>query len=471
MRIWPGKHRHARSRYHPVVPVVEPVQGVGQVPPTDSVAPVAERGGPWLRRGLFAAVIAALLYFAWRAVWRALTDSGDLAVGFSAARAWLVGHDPYDAVVLKHDLLLAGGTQSAIDRLDALRNVYFPPTLPLFLPVSVFSWPLAAIGWLILNVGAVVFVAVGLARLFGWSPSSTRALALTAFLLALAPVHTTIASGQTGLVATAALVAAMLLERSGRPIQAGLAYGLATAIKVQVGLPFLAYLVWRRRWGTVKSAAVVLAGLSLVSVGWMEVAGRPWYSSWISNLATLSGPGGINDPGQLNPDRYSLVNLQYLLDSWSRAGPWPDALAFVAVALAGGALLWLVRGRRPRNELLALAAVAVLGLLVTYHRYYDAVLLALPIAWAIAAIGTRRWGEGVAAIIVCADFMFPIQTALHQWQQDGLVPAWLTGSSLWDRVLLTQQVWALVLLVVVLLSAAWRERDQAMIAPDSRIAG
>ena len=413
---------------------------------------------------MFAAVCAALLYFVWRGIWRALTDSGDLAVGFSAARAWLVGHDPYDAVVLKHDLLLAGGTQTAIDRLDALRNVYFPPTLPLFLPVSMFSWPQAVLVWLLLNVGAVLLVAMGLARLFGWSPVSTRALALTAFLLALAPVHTTIASGQTGLVATAALVAAMLLERSGRPVQAGLAYGVATAIKVQIGLPFLAYLVWRRRWGTVKPAALALAGLSLVSVGRMEVTGSPWYQSWIANLAMLSGPGGMNDPGQLNADRYSLVNLQYLLDSLSPGGPWADALAFFTVGSALGILLWLVRGRHPRNELLALATVAVLGLLVTYHRYYDAVLLALPVAWAISAIGTRSWGEGIAAVVLCADFMFPIQTALHQWQQDGLVPAWLTGSPLWDRILLTQQVWALILLTLVLLSAAWRERDQAIAA-------
>jgi hypothetical protein len=387
-------------------------------------------------------------------------DPADLAVGFSAAHAWLLGNNPYDVAVLKHDLLVAGGTDSVIGQLDQLRNVYFPTTLPLFAPIALVAWPQAALLWLALNVVAALFIAFGLCRLLGWRLGSTRALTLSLFILALAPLRTTMVIGQTALAATAALVAAMLLERSGRRIPAGVAYGLAMAVKVQIGLPFFAYLLWRRRWATAAAAGLVVACFTVLSVVRMQAAGVPWLQSWFANLALLSGPGGLNDPGQLNPERYSLINLQYPLRSLF-SGDVVDAITFGAVGVAAVAMVWLIRDRRPRAELLALATVAVLCLLVTYHRYYDAVLLALPIAWAFSTLATPRWREGAAVLVLCADFLLPFQTKLHDLQLKGVVPARLADSPFWDTVLVAQQAWALVLLVLVLLWAAAHERSRA----------
>ena len=174
----------------------------------------------------------------------------------------------------------------------------------------------------------------------------------------------------------------------------------------------------------------------------------------MDNLALLSGPGGINDPGPLNDDRYSLVNLQYLLQSVGVGGLAADAITLVAVAIVALTLVSLVRGRELDRELLVLSGVAVLTLLVTYHRYYDAVLLVLPIAWGLAMLRTRP----VAAIVVlvlCANFLFPFQTALHDLQQRGILPAWASDNPFWQTVLMTQHVWALVLLVGALLWVAW----------------
>lgn len=200
--------------------------------------PSVSSRGRALRILAWAALILAVAYFLWRGVWRGTGDPGDLAVGFSAARAWLLGHDPYDVAVLNHDLFLAGGANLANSSLlEHLRNVYFPATLPVFVPLALVSWPEAKVLALLINVGASLFIALGLGHLLGWRLTSSKALALTAFVLALAPVHTTIADGQTGLVATAAVVAAMLLERSGRGTASGVMYGLSTAIKIQIGLP------------------------------------------------------------------------------------------------------------------------------------------------------------------------------------------------------------------------------------------
>jgi hypothetical protein len=402
------------------------------------------------------AVVVAVLYLAWWGVLRGATQSGDLAVGYGAGAAWLGGADPYAVTVLQQHALAGGADQLIVGQLETLRNVYFPTTLPSFVPLAPLSWTAAKLLVLLVNLVAAGFIAWGLVRLLGWRRSEPRTLGLVAFVLALAPLHTTMAIGQVAILTTAAIVAAMLLERSGRPIWAGVFYGVAIVLKVQIGLPFLVYLAWRRRWATAAVAAAVPLVATVVAVLRMEAAGVPWYRSWMDNLALLSAPGGINDPGPLNDDRYSLVNLQYLLQSVGIRGLAADVITLGAVAIAALALVTLVRGRELDGELLVLSGVAVLTLLVTYHRYYDAVLLALPIAWGIVILRTRPVA-GIVVLVLSANFLFPFQTALHDLQQRGVLPAWLTTNPLWDTVLMTQHVWALVLLVAALLWVAWDE--------------
>ena len=99
--------------------------------------------------------------------------------------------------------------------LDLLLNVYFPTSLPFYAPLGLVAWPEAKMLALAVNIGASVFIALAAVSLVGWPRTSWQALTLMAFWLVLAPVVATVASGQTGIVATAAIVAAMLMERSG----------------------------------------------------------------------------------------------------------------------------------------------------------------------------------------------------------------------------------------------------------------
>ncbi len=195
------------------------------------------------------------------------------------------------------------------------------------------------------------------------------------------------------------------------------------------------------------------------SSGW-PIAGVPWFTSWTANLRALSGPGGINDPSPLNPERYSLINLQYLLESFGVTGIAADLITYSAVAIAALALVTFVRGRDPDRGLLILSGVAVLCLLVTYHRYYDAVLLVIPVAWAVSRLRSSP-AIAITALVLCANFLLPLQTAFHDIAGRGILPAWLTGSAIWETVVMTQHVWALVLLAVVILFAAARYGESA----------
>ena len=83
----------------------------------------------------------------------------------------------------------------------------------------------------------------------------------------------------------------------------GLVYGLSIAVKVQIGLPFLAYLLWRRRWRTAAVAGVVVLTLTIIAVAMLQHSGVPWLKGWIDNVNFLSGPQEMNNPGPQNPDR------------------------------------------------------------------------------------------------------------------------------------------------------------------------
>ena len=183
------------------------------------------------------AVVAAVLYLTWWGILRGAAASGDLAVGYGAGSAWVRGEDPYDLAVLTAHVRAGGADQPIAGRLQTLLDVYFPTTLPSFAPLAPLSWDQAKFAVLALNIAAAAFIAWGLVRLLGWRRSEARTLWLVAFVLGLAPLHTTMAIGQVAILATAAIVAAMVLERSGRPIWAGVFYGLAIVLKVQIGLP------------------------------------------------------------------------------------------------------------------------------------------------------------------------------------------------------------------------------------------
>jgi hypothetical protein len=295
-------------------------------------------------------------------------------------------------------------------------------------------------------------MALGLVRLCDWRWIEPRAIGLTAFVLALAPVHTTMSEGQTSILAVAPLVGAVLLERRGRAIAAGALYGLATAVKVQIGLPFVAYAMWRRRWPTAATAAMLLAGLTLIGVLRMEAAHIAWREAWSANLASLWAPGAYNDPSGQGPNRSSLINLQYLLHQFIDDRAVVNAIAFTVVGV--GAVAVVLKARHPSQHLLALSAIGVLCLLGTYHRYYDAVLLVFAAGWAFSALRTEHHRLATIVLVACGTYLVPGQTMLRTLHRQGDVPAWLTTSFVWEFVLMTQHVWALIVAFVVLFYAA-----------------
>jgi hypothetical protein len=97
--------------------------------------------------------------------------------------------------------------------------------------------------------------------------------------------------------------------------------------------------------------------------------------------------------------------------------------------------------------LLPAAALSGIILLPVYHRYYDATLLSLAIAWAIAMWSTRR-NLAIVVLALLIPFCLPVgwQTTLSR--RLSIDPA-ITGSLSWLAGVAAAQSWLVLLLAIV----------------------
>jgi hypothetical protein len=374
---------------------------------------------------------------------RGLRDSQDLGVHFAAARVWVEGGDPYRAADLA-DAFRRGGGPDRLSPTEAwMPSVYPPATYALEAPLALLDWPAAVVVVQLLSIGLVAAALASLARAASLPPARASAFAVAA--LALAPLHTGLAMGQVAVASGALLILGWALKRE-RPALAGLLVALGTALKPSLALPIvLAGLAGpSRRWAL--SAGGSLLALAAAGELRLALAGHEGIRSWIRNVLLAAGPGGMNSASPENPLTITIVGWEVLLQRWFPASARPLAGA-AAIALAIPlALMALRRVREAASvgaELLPVSLLCVVGLLASYHRVYDAVLLWFPMAacardWS----GLRRPARLLAAATFVA-FLVPGPVALDLLARAGRVPAAAAGSAAWQLVVLPHQIWIL----------------------------
>jgi hypothetical protein len=150
---------------------------------------------------------------------------------------------------------------------------------------------------------------------------------------------------------------------------------------------------WRRRAWQSLAITVVVGGAALV---WVTAVAPAWPTEWKQNLAAISAPGQMNNPGARTVEELRVTKT--ILDLQSAvAAFWPDpkvynavSYAFCGVLLLVGAAATLARRMTAEQVWLGLTAIAPLTLLVVYHRPYDARLLMIAIPG--CALLARRGG-------------------------------------------------------------------------------
>ncbi len=263
-----------------------------------------------------------------------------------------------------------------------------------------------------------------------------------------------------------------------RSILSGVMLGLAALIKPQIGLPFLALELLRRRWGALAAALTVGVAVGLIAVVPISMRGVPWWANWQANLSSFTH-GNVGDPTAANSVRHQLLNLHYPLHAFVTdrtlvkvmvvgAVGWLAVVFFRFWILDFG--FWILGskgkagGARSNAEradlLLSISMVSVLLLMVVYHRFYDGVLLLFPIAWVLTALArNRRDVLAWCMAVLLTPFFLNVATGLSILEKRAALPSWLLDEWWWNGVIMPVQAWALLALAVCLVLAGERERD------------
>jgi len=380
----------------------------------------------------------------------------DLAQYYSSSRTWLRGEnfaDPNKFVAMWRDEV-----GSTLDPKTVRVHISPPPgALVIFAPIAALPWPVAKAVWLFVLLASFAVTVWSLMKVARFSVHESRGIAFIAACLALAPFHTGIASANQTIFVVGCCAAGIWAADRKSDVWAGVLFGLACSLKPHIAVFLVLYYLLRGRWRLFGTAVALTVLLVAIAAAWMQFAGVHWLPDYLNNLRFAAAKNRVDDFTTANAIRFTLINLQVPFYSFTHGARSANLMAFsvgTALIVAWGVLVF--RTRAENFELLALAAIAVIGLLPLYHRFYDASILAIPLCWCLSRPEHQRRMANVA-LVVMLPFLVPGATVLQEEARLGRIPEFVTHSWWWDRVLMPHQTWFLLLLSLVLLFGMTRE--------------
>ena len=375
----------------------------------------------------------------------------DLSQNYTTAKLWLKGQSPSDPRNFVALWKQEGHSRLGIE--DVRTHMAPPPGgLVVLAPIAALPWRVAKIVWLVILLISFAATVWALASTSGFRRNETRTLIFVAACLALAPFQTGIASGNTSILVIGLCVVAIWAARQNRDATAGILFGIACAIKPQLGAFLVLYYLVRRRWKLFATAVSCTAALTIVAIGYLALSGVTWLQDYVHNARGLAISNPIDDFTPVNPSRFTLINLQVPFFSMTASRSSANLLALTVVALL--VLVWIyfaVRNNGHALELLSLGAISVVALLPFYHRFYDAGILTVPLSWCIAsAVGPSKTVARVA-LLMMTTFLAPGTAFLQLLAIRGRFPDGVTHSWWWEVLVMSHEAWALLLLFLVLL--------------------
>jgi hypothetical protein len=318
-------------------------------------------------------------------------------------------------------------------------------------PLSLLAWTGAQIIWIGISLLSFVCTLGALVALAGVSWLQPQTQLFLAIGLALAPFHTGLATENPAIFVIALSVGALWAAHNLRDRTAGVLLALAICLKPQMGLCFLLFYLIRRRWKIAIIACAVTTVIAVIAAARLAAAGVPWITTYLENSRKVFAPGAINDFTPANPVWFNMVNLQVIFYPLMKSAAFASGLAMASGAALAGMWLWIMI-RKTSCDLLELSALATLSLLPMYHRFYDAALLILPLCWALLVARERQKGIAIATVVLILPFLVPGAALLGQRARSYLSATNL-DSWWWNGLVMSHQVWALLLLSMLLVYA------------------
>jgi len=411
-------------------------------------------------------------------------DFNDFVSPVVQTRAWLNGADPYEPASLmqfwpsdiqRPDFLRSDSVSGTLIVKRGIPTAYPPTSFVLLTPFAVIpSWRVSAPLWIGLCAAMFAGMLVAMWRFGDFASQTNHGYLLIALVLGLAPFHTGFAAGSIAILVVPLCALAFFWAQNWKVVSAVLT-AVVIGLKPQIGLPLLFYFCLRKQWKLTWVSLSVLVVIAVAAITRLAISHTPWLSNYAMDNTVLLGQGSLGDFTELNPLRFGLINCQVLtyvifgkrsvanLAGFSVAGflglAWlylffrtPVSRTLVSRTLVSRTLV----SRTPEleGETLAASALFVISLLPVYHRFYDASLLIFPLIWACLAL--RNFPErrhGIIALVLIAPFFIPGGTVLQQLTANQRIPVSIGQSWWWRVIIMPHEIWALLLLAVVLLSA------------------
>ncbi len=401
----------------------------------------------WLH--LLLGLIALLMVadFVFRGIVPAFEGSkNDFSEVYVGAWMWRHGQNFYDAP-LAHEV----GDQIADTKVNIVL-IYPPTALVLIAPFTFLPWIWANVLWLVLGLAGIAATIALLVRLAGLRFRDDRALVLGTFVLAFDPLHQAFHLGNVALFAVPLCFLGVYLAENGSDFSSGLALGLATAFKPQLGIWVLGFylLQWRKR--VFVGSLVPAAGLALAFARYPVPLGT-LITGYRSNLRYWFAPGRLYGftEGALP---FHVNNTQVVFYQLLHSAQAANLLAYCLFSC--GLIVWLAVIFKARFRVpvpLAVGALLALSFLALYHSVSDVTVLTLALCW---ALGEEEQPMGWTKTATCLLFlllMLPGHSALMRLSphiSSGMAESW------WWRLFVARYfVWLLVGLNAVLLLALW----------------
>jgi len=331
----------------------------------------------------------------------------DFRAVYYGTRCLLQHHNPYQVSELEQVYRADGGERPS-ETLAAHQAVVLYVNVPtLFLVVAPFAmlpWGPAHLLWLAFTAG--VFL---LAALLMWNIGESYApnVSLLLIFILLVNCESIFGAGNTAGIAVGLCVVAAWCFLQERFVPVGiLCLALSLVIKPHdAGLIWLYFLLaggaYRKRALQTLLITVVFGVSAFL---WLSYVAPHWMQDWQTNLATISAPGGINEPGPSSltgRSAFMVIDLQAAISVLRDDPRFYNPASYI---ICGAMLLaWAVRTLRssfsPARAWVALAVIVPLTMLVTYHRPWDAKLLMLTIP-ACALLWSRGGRIAWTALLV-----------------------------------------------------------------------
>jgi hypothetical protein len=338
------------------------------------------------------------------------TDAmADFKVIYYGTECLLQHGDPYSESALLHFYRAELG-EAELHNLQKRQAtslyIYMPSTFLFIAPFTMLPWGLTSVLWMMLTAASIILAAVLM-----WDIGANYAPIISGGLIGILLANSAIVLGNgnsAGIVVGLCVIAVWCFLKDRFVLAGILCLAICLAMKPHdAGLVWLYFLlaggVHRKR--ALQTLAVTVV-LGLAALLWVSHVAPHWMPEMHSNLAEVSAQGGSSDPGptgQTTKLRATevITDLQAVVSVF-----WDDTHIYnPASYLVCGVLLlvWSITTLRSHNlpalTWFALAAVAPLTMLVTYHRAYDARLLLLTVP-ACAILWAEGGAIGMAALLV-----------------------------------------------------------------------